>query len=505
MLIAIAGLVVVGCEDFLDREPLSELSTGTFFKSKGDMRTWVHGTYDELQTALIGTTGFVLETGELRSDNFGNTGYGDTRVYLNAIDASQSQWNWEYLYRVIDRCNVGIINIPTIPNLLPADYADYVGQLHGLRALMYFYLIRAWGDVPLTTEPWDGSTASKANLPRSSVDEVKALIMDDLDKAISMISSDVAAARRHYFNRAAAWALKTDVHMWFKEYPAAIAASQYFIGNANFTLVTNAAGWKDIFLNPTVSKETIFTMNWSQDPTLPDGTNQWAQRVGASNTNNTYQISRKLFNVFVDRLRSGKGKDGRFWNVLDTIKIYRDGTAAPIGYNHYGRNGTAKNTKFSVASTVTNEQWVVLSSTTSAVQLPVLRLADVLLLRAEALNRTGDGNGALTIVNSIRSRVGYTADSKTEVSLADQNAIEDLILLERQLEFMGEGKRWFDLMRTNKVIEVMDPVMRQRQQDYNVEITGFGHPGRAKFPIYYKEFESNPAIRGTQNEPYTEG
>jgi hypothetical protein len=112
-------------------------------------------------------------------------------------------------------------------------------------------------------------------------------------------------------------------------------------------------------------------------------------------------------------------------------------------------------------------------------------------------------------VNSIRSRVGYTADSKTEVSLADVVAVEDLILKERQLEFMCEGKRWFDLMRTeadgvNNVIRVMDPVMRQRQIDYKVELTGFGDPGRIKFPIYYREFESNPALRGSQNLPYTE-
>jgi hypothetical protein len=127
-----------------------------------------------------------------------------------------------------------------------------------------------------------------------------------------------------------------------------------------------------------------------------------------------------------------------------------------------------------------------------------------MLLRAEALNRIGDGDGALTIVNSIRKRVGYTADSKTEVAVADVVAVENLILKERQLEFMGEGKRWFDLMRTGNVLKVMDPVMRQRQADYNVEIIGFVDEGRIRFPIYYKEFEANPSLRGFQNPPYTE-
>src|SRR5688500_8625574 len=95
-LLTVFGLVISGCEDFLEKEPLSDLTTDTFFKAKGDMRTWTHGTYDMLQTALLGENAAALEWGDLRSDNYGNTGYGDTRVYMNAIDASQAQWSWEF-------------------------------------------------------------------------------------------------------------------------------------------------------------------------------------------------------------------------------------------------------------------------------------------------------------------------------------------------------------------------------------------------------------------------
>ncbi len=91
--------------------------------------------------------------------------------------------------------------------------------------------------------------------------------------------------------------------------------------------------------------------------------------------------------------------------------------------------------------------------------------------------------------------------------MGDVVAVEDLILKERQLEFMCEGKRWFDLMRTeadgvNNVIRVMDPVMRQRQIIYKVELTGFGDPGRIKFPIYYREFESTAFERFTKPALY---
>jgi len=501
-------LSTTGCNDFIDRDPLSELAPGTFFKTKGDMNSWVNGMYDELQNTLMGNQIGVLEWGDLRSDNYNATGYGDTRVYMNAIDASQAQYNWESLYRVVDRCNVAIERFPLIPNTTPADYNDNLGQSHGIRALMYFYAIRVWGDVPLVTNAWDGNLES-SRVGRTPVNEVKAQILADIDKAISMLSTTVTANRKFTFNLGAAYALKTDVHMWFKEYDQALLASNYFIDNSNHKLVTNSMQWKEIFMNPTTSTETIFTLAWSSD--LIDGSNAWAQRVGASNTNNPYQVSQEIFDEFVTRLRSGNGEDGRFWNVLDTVRISNfTGGTVPIGYNHYFPNSTfsdgiTKNQKFSPPATENGRMWAALSSTLSFVQMPIYRLADVLTLRAEALNQLGRGGEALEIVNAIRARVGYLKDANTEVAAGDKAAVENLILDERQLEFMAEGKRWFDLMRTDKVLEVMDPVMRERQQAANVVQTGFGDIGRAKFPIYYKEFEANPALKGQQNSPYSEG
>lgn len=497
-----------GCDDFLDRDPLSELSPGTFFGTKGDMSTWMAGMYDETQTTLMGPQIGALEWGDLRSDNYNTTGYGDTRVYMNAIDASQSQYNWENLYRVVDRCNVAIARFPGIPNLLPFDYNDNLGQSYGMRALMYFYAIRVWGEVPLVTEPWDGDIATSRK-GRTPMNEIKAQLLSDLDRAINLLSTNVTTNRKYVFNLGAAYALKTDVHMWFKEYDKAVAASDYFISNPNYALVANSEQWKDMFLNPMASTETIFTLNWSND--LIDGTNSWAQRVGASNTNNTYQVSKVIFDEFVTRLRSGNGADGRFWNVLDTLRMSASsGGTVPIGYNHYFPNSTysdgiTKNHKFSQASSDADRMWQALSTTLSFVQMPIYRVADVLTLRAEALNQLGRGDDALTIVNNIRQRVGYLADAKMEVDVADKVAIENLILKERQLEFMAEGKRWFDLLRTDKVMEVMDPVMRQRQEAANVVQIGFGDPRRALFPIYYKEFEANSELKGKQNPPYTEG
>ena len=499
--------ILGGCDDFLDRQPLSDMSPGTFFQSKGDMRTWNAGIYDALQSTLHQKH---LDWGDLRSDNYHTTGYESAKVYMNAMESTMGETSWQDLYTTINLCNIAIKRYPTIPQILESETNPYIGQAYGIRALMYFYGIRVWGRVPLITEPWEGDLTQIA-VPRSSIEEVKAQIMEDINFALAALGNDVSD--KFYFNRAAAYALKTDVHMWFKEYEAALAASAYFIGNSNFALVKNETEWKEIFTKPASSKESIFNLAWSYEA---DGAHGWAQRVGANNTNNGYKMSQSIFEEFVDRLRSGNGTDARFWNNVDTVKLFYNGQRLPLTYANWTTSGIEKCTKYSnidpdrefdSKNGVYKSFWAILSSSNAELQIPIYRLADVLLLRAEALNKTGKPTDALNIVNQMRNRVGYTADAKLEVNIADQTAVEMLILQERQLEFIAEGKRWFDLMRTDHLLEVMDPVIKARQEAAGVQVTGFtqAEEGKKYMPIYYREFESNTALKGDQNPPYSEG
>ncbi|MDD4632948.1 MAG: RagB/SusD family nutrient uptake outer membrane protein, partial [Proteiniphilum sp.] len=208
--------------------------------------------------------------------------------------------------------------------------------------------------------------------------------------------------------------------------------------------------------------------------------------------------------------------DARFWNNVDTVKLFYNGQRLPLTYANWTTSGIEKCTKYSIIDPdrefdskngVYKSYWAILSSSNAEIQIPIYRLADVLLLRAEALNKTGKPTDALNIVNQMRSRVGYTADAKLEVNTADQTAVEMLILQERQLEFIAEGKRWFDLIRTDHLLEVMDPVIRARQEVAGVQVTGFtqAEEGKKYMPIYYREFESNTALKGDQNPPYSEG
>jgi hypothetical protein len=308
------------------------------------------------------------------------------------------------------------------------------------------------------------------------------------------------------------YALLTDIYMWYHEYDKALEASDYFVDNGNFVLAQGETEWKNIFTNPGNSKEVIFAMDWNFGNNGANG--GWPGQLGASNTNNGFQMSQAIFEEFVDRLYSGEGTDSRFWNTVDTVKLFYNNSRFPVTYATYTASGIQKCIKYSnmdpsrefdSGNGVYKSYYEVLNTTDCSQRLVMYRLGNIMFLRAEALNQLGRGEDALDIVNTMRQRVGYRKDAKTEVgNTQDKYAIESVILEERQLELYGEGCRWFDLMRTGRLVEVMNAVYSARQEAAGVTVTGFGHEGTEYWPVYYREFESNKALVGDQNPPYTE-
>lgn len=505
--IALGFLILLSsCDSFLNREPLSDLSPSSYFKDKAEMSNWNAGIYDAFQKTL---SKGQIQWGDVRSDSYHTTSYANTKMYMNALDSQMGECSWKDLYNCISLCNVGIQAYPTIPSILETEYAPYIAQCYGMRAYMYFWGTRVWGKMPKISEPWDGNLSSIA-VKRASLEEIKELILSDIEKALSYFGADVS--NKYGLTAAAMYALKTDVYMWYNEYEEALKASDYFIGNSNYELADGELAWKEIFTKPSSSKEVIFAMHWDFES---DGANSgWSSLIGASNTNNGLQISQDIFIELIDRLYSGEGSDSRLWNTVDTVKLYYSGSRMPLTYAHYSSSGIEKCIKYSAidpnreydsSNKVYKSYYGVLNTSDCQQHLVMYRLGNILLLRAEALNQLGRGGEALAIVNDIRKRVGYLKDATLEVSdVLNKKEVEDVILLERQLELFGEGCRWFDLMRTGHLISVMNSVYIARQEAAGVMQTGFGDEGSKYWPIYYREFESNKALSGDQNPPYSE-
>lgn len=521
LLAMISMIAGTGCKKFLDQKPISTVPPESFWKDRNDAKNWMAGIYNSLQTTLSLS---YIDWGEVRSDNLrvGGTGNAQLTMITNTLSANDADINsittWTNLYVTISLCNYGIKYLPQMITQNvgggAAEYKDFLGQCYGLRALMYFYALRVWGKVPVLTEPVE-SVNQQTAFPRSPVADVKKRIQDDIAESLKTVGatsttlastlSGTATSPKFYLLKAAVYALQTDVHMWFQEYDGALTASQNFIGLAGAnSWVNNINEWKSIFLDPATSPETVFNLYWSA--TERGGGVGVCSRLGSSSNTNNYEATTEMYLSLKERVDpvTNKTIDGRYWAYWDTVtlnttQLYDDAVAA-LG-------------KFASWRTVPGAGFNFQGVNDCDVKVPVYRYADIMLLRAEALNQKGQYQQALDIVNKVRSRVGYTVQAKlTDYPVDIKKGIELTLLRERQFEFIGEGKRWFDLCRIGKIYDytnagydylraTMNPLLATRSgaiqyKDLNM--------GRILFPINSNMFNANRKLGGDQNPPYDE-
>jgi starch-binding outer membrane protein, SusD/RagB family len=508
--IILSAIVVVGavsCDKFLDEKPISTLAPETFWKTETDATTWMAGIYNSLQTTLRSNW---FDWGEVRSDNVrvGGTGNAQLTMITNTLSANDADINgttrWTDLYTTISLCNYGIKYFPQMieQNVEGKEetYKNYLGQCYGLRALSYFYALRVWGGVPIHVEPIT-SLSQPIELPRSPVADLKARIQEDIVKALETIGNNKTS--KYYMQEAAVYALKTDVHMWFQEYDEALAASDEFMATSGANWINGIAAWKNIFVDPASSSEAVFNLYWN----APERGNAVGicQKIGSSSNTNQYEATTALWLAFKNRIDpvSEKTIDGRYWAMWDTVELFDeptyDAAVAQIG-------------KFFPWSGAPGDGFTLQGNSDCDAKLPIYRYADIMLLRAEALNKKGLHQEALDIVNTVRNRVGYTVNAQLADYPPDPtDEIERTILTERQLELVGEGKRWFDLMRIGTIYdytngyeylrEVMNPILASRSGSIQFEGANMG---RILFPINSDMFDANSKLVGFQNPPYDE-
>jgi len=469
-----------GCKKFLDQQPISDVAPESFWKTADDVKTGVAAIYDGVQKTLNGN---YTDWGDARSDNFtyGGTGENQINITLNGLNSLTGAANWNNLYYTIGRANLAIKYIPNIP--LTAAFTEairnnYLAQAYGIRAYMYFYAIRLWGSVPVRLEPYEDLNEDPL-APRNSADSIlNNVILPDLNKANALVTKTNATVWE--MNAGAILALLTDVYMWKKDYAKALTASQdlinlaykYDVSASNFT------DFKKIFLDPATTKETIWSLHWDY---TRDGGNG-ISKIGSSGNTSQYYIDSSVFL----RFESNKN-DIRRWATYDTtVPLTNLPRIIQIG-KFYPVNSSNKP--------------VPPANAQNDAKLTLYRVADILLLRAEALNQTSaNKTPVFTIVNRIRTLRGATPLVATDYP-TDRD-VEKAILDERQLELFAEGRRWFDLVRTGRVIEVMDPMVRYRQKLLNISQTGFDDPRKILWPISRQALTRNTLLR--QNEPYSE-
>ena len=490
-------LSATGCKKFLTEKPLTQVPTSDYFKSLKDVNAAVAGVYASFQQEMMGDGtsdygGKYHYWGDGRSDVFERSQYANNiinELSINALTSGNSTANWTGLYRTIGRANTAIKFIPQAAQydnqVTSAVVNNNLAQCLGVRAMCYFYIVRLWGDAPIWTEPYLDVTqeAQKARSPKAAVLDT---VVADLQKAYTLITKNATPVIWN-MNEGAICAMLADVYMWKKDYPNAIiwvnnlfkakgATGAVYTGTSGANLEATAS-WKNIFITPAASKEPIWSIHW--DP-LNNGCACFP--IVSSKSNNPVSLD----SAFHANWKKTTADIRIKWSYdtlpglghIDKVIKYHNitGNAMPTG-----------------ATAPLPETYAL---------YPVMyRLGDMYLLYAEALNKTGDAANALKYLNFIRVRAGLPALTAADPRVSTPAAMEDAILEERKFELFAEGKRWFDLVRTDKVKTVMDPVIKVRQRRIGTAEDGFGADlNKIMWPIHRTVLEDNKKL--VQNPSY---
>ena len=434
----------------LELEPTTSWSTENTPKEESHLYGILYGGYNTLQSDL--SINFLIY-GEMRGDAFYNNAFNvnTDKVVNNSLDNNISQASWYNYYRAIKQANVVIKFTPQVleaGGISTEKANDVMGQAYCLRAFAYFWIIRIWGDAPLVTEPYMDSN-DNFDRPRTSVAEIIKQIHSDLENAAKMI--DKNSASRTTFTQTAAYAIDAHVYAW--EHKSFVQASEY----------------AQIF-NAGRSKESIFELASS----VADGDDQ---KNLTSYLSGTYPILRPRT---------------RFGEAIDT-----EGSSWRSAAIHEAVSGKYKVTKFTIG----------FDYTADSRNIVMLRLADIILLKAEAIANQEDTDenrkAIMKLVNQIRRRAagsGYEIPEEQFLNREeyDQEGIREIVLNERRYELAYEGHRWFDLIRTGKVFEAVKNRGNDIGEDESPAIEL--HPKALVWPIHLNELRRSKLIE--QNEYY---
>ena len=445
MLVLVQG---VSCsDDLLDKDPISSFSAQDFYKTSADARAGVNGIYDGVQSAFSRNFAYW---GEGRADAVDTRQSGDPlALKQNNLTPIIMSASWNNLYEVISRANYAIKYIPGVFD----DENDFskglIGQARALRALSYFYAVRVWGDVPLIVEPYE-SVQQDVFVTRTDKELVLDQVVEDLLYAEENCSNASNGQDSLFITKQAAQAILVQVYMWRGEFDLAIETAEKVIGSGIYSL-ENIQNWNSIFTSGS-SNETIFEIGYNETQT------NFLRVMYALGSDSQYFPSVKFRSSFEE----GDAREEMIFDITEEEprKIWK----------FFGRGF--------------NDEDPAPSSN----NIVMLRLADVILLKSEAHNALGETTEALNLLNQIRTRAQLPELSEQE-AIAAYGDLESAILHERFIELSFEGHRWFDLVRTGKAIEVMNP------------INGLSDELNLLWPIHEDAINRNPNLE--QNSFYT--
>lgn len=482
----LAAVMFAACDDNLDTLPISDGVAQNSYETGDQIEAALTGAYESFQGNDYYVWDHVIFS-DVRSDN-DYAGGDNPEIFqvenINIEPTNGRVYNaWSAIYNAIAKANVILEQAPKVQKLLTDERREQIiGEAYFLRAYHYYSLVKLYGGVPLVLETVKSADPSVTRVARSTQQETYDQIIADLTIAASKLPDtygDVASVNKARATKGAAYA------MLAKAYAQQPTPNYGQVINYANLVMTNSAGYNLMGSFPELfdgshynNIESILEIQftggnegtWGPQMQLPPSVSgdTWRKFVTPSHD---------LVNAF-----DAEGDDVRknatilFENVDWVDEFWGNAKGSSVAFSYKWKNAGGWN---------------------SSDHVYLLRLADIILLKAEAHNELGQTGLAEQEVNKIRLRAHLL--ELTPEQTASQVTMRKAILNERRLELAQEAHRWDDLVRSKKVVEVMNAVQdidlrSGKPVNYNMK------EYEILLPIPQKELNRNPKL--VQNPGY---
>lgn len=443
------------CNDWLDIKPNNEQITDDYWKSKEDVESVVMSGYYYMRQCVP----TLIKWGELRGGTFYVNNSNDAKLQDFNMTPSNSNADYEGLYKVINAANSVLKYAPEVRSLDDTYYESrmkaHLCEAYFMRAYSHLVLLKNFGEVPMVLQPYVDDTEN-FDIAKSTESEIVASIKADVLAAL-----ETGAAKGTYekewetkgrVTKWALYALMADVCLWNEDYEDCIRYTK-MITEATDTFrpvfIANTNQWYEMFCYGN-SNESIFELNWDYNTAQETNnfSNMWTQDPGSPMrfTNRAVEALREETAAVVAR---GASLEGRVGRMLLCTFIASGGNAS------YGNSPNYYLWKY--AGTDIQDQTGGLRVHKDA-NFILYRVSEMLMMQAQAETMLGNIPAAIRLVNRVRVRAGLdnfqgVADEEIDGmagSIDEQSMLEE-ILAQKEMEFVAEGKRWYDLLWFGRV------------------------------------------------------
>jgi starch-binding outer membrane protein, SusD/RagB family len=496
---------LTGCsKDFLDKHSLTQIAANSFWKTEQDAILGINGVYDVLQDRSLYSGTLNGATGLPMFDNFGDNCYNSFKFegpgnYMEAnIDPSDAGKNlftpiWISSYKGIGRANVALENIAAMPKsaISDANKNALLGQALFLRSLFYMNLAVYYQDVPLILKP---QNLTEAYVAKNTYKEVSDQIIKDLKDAVNKLPASYPSSQYGYATKGAALGLLARFQLYNKDYQGVLDATATLLTmgyslNPNYSQLFTEAG--------ETSKEIIFSVRFFQDGGVTNNGEMFSATFNGlpkvdqqpmPNLVKDYYCTDGKPITSSPLYSAATPKNNRDPRLSATVYFKNDIFLTDIAKVFTGNTATTYGLKKYLRTLNTSPSGVGVFNP-GGQDFYVLRYADILLMRAEAMVELNQLTTVSALVNQVRARVSMPTVEAVEGTGLSQAALRNIVRHERRVEMALEGMRFFDLKRWGTVEQAFIAAKADKIAGYSGIVYRGGKS--ETFPIPQSELDAN--------------